>query len=421
VSVNHRKRTRFSLPPGGRTVNASPPRPGGPGSNPGNGNGGGNGNGNGNGGGGSPGGRTITYPTWSSTYKNSSVTLSGSDLIATVTAGVGNRGVLSTGPIQGKRYWEVEIVSHASGNIILGLAVQGHKTNVFAVASTFGLAYQSNGVSAAPLNVTYTAGDRIGFAYDSDTGNLWVSKNASWLGSDPTGAAAANLANYSRVLVPAAMFSANASVQLIFRASQFEGSLPSGYSVLEQASFPAYAWSVTDKSANMALTVNNTLATKSSTGHASVRLGTEPCKGKQVWAVELTADGAGSTAKAVALMDVDDNLASLQGSNGFTIGYRSGGTVVRNSVTVQTYTAWGSVGDIIMIATDADTNELWFGLNGVWNGDPAAATGEVGSWIADGASNYGLIACGATDAGDAFQLITFPYTVPSGFTAPTAG
>jgi hypothetical protein len=30
-----------------------------------------------------------------------------------------------------------------------------------------------------------------------------------------------------------------------------------------------------------------------------------------------------------------------------------------------------------MVAFDADTGKVWFGVNGTWSGDPAAGTGEA--------------------------------------------
>lgn len=361
----------------------------------------------------------ITFGAWSSTFKHADVTLSNSDRTGS-TSGAVNRGVLGNCPITRKSYWEVDIATHSGGNIILGIGVQGHKTNVVTTASQMGLQYNSNGLGASPLNVSYTTGDRIGFAYDPATGGLWVRKNGSWLGNDPSGAAALSITNVSRVFVPMCITGATV-VQTIFTDPVlFGAAAPAGFLPLEAGGFPGYRWSTTDKGANLALSENDTKVTKASTGHNNVRMGTEPCKGKQVFAIELTADGAGTTAKAVGLMDLDDALSTLIGGNGFSIGYRSGGTVVRGAATLQTYTAWGTVGDIIMVATNADTNELWFGLNGTWNGDPAAGTGEVGQWVADGAQNYGLIACGMTDAGDAFKLIDWPYAVPAGFDAPPA-
>jgi hypothetical protein len=361
----------------------------------------------------------VSYGAWSSTYKNASVTLSSSDEIAT-TVSAGNRGVLGAAPIvEDETYFEVEVVSHASGNIILGVASQALKTNAASIQAGLGAGYNSNGTGSSPLNVTFTAGDRIGFAWRRSAAGLWVRKNGTWLGNDPTGAAALTVSNgVDRVFTPLAQFTSAASVQLVTDPANFQDAAPSGFVPLEAASWPGYLWSSTDKGANLTLSETQTKATKSSTGHNNVRLGTEPIKGKQVFAIELTADGAGSTAKCVGLLDIDDSLNTLMGGNGFGIGYRSGGTVVRNGSTLQTYTAWGTVGDIIMIAANGDTNELWFGLNNSWNGDPEAGTGEVGSWIIDGSQNYGIVACGATDSGDEFKLIEWPYAVPAGFTAP---
>jgi hypothetical protein len=356
---------------------------------------------------------------WDSAFKDADHTLSNSDWTSTTT-GVGL--VIANSPILVKSQWEYSFPTHTGGNIIVGVCSQATRVDIATVQSTsVGNGYNSNGAAAAPLNVTYTAGDVITVVYDPATGEIWYAKNGTWLGNDPSGAGAITLASIIRGLTMYPYFSMSAnggSATLISNSNIFTEPLFAGCAELEQAALPNHKFSDTDKNANMTLSASNTIATKSSTGHANAMLGVRPVYGKEVYAFELIADGAGSTAKCVGILDSSDSRGALMGGNGFGIGYRSGGTVVRNNSTLQTYTAWGTVGDIIQVAVDYSTKELWFGLNDSWNGDPAAGTGEVGQWPDDGTTeDYGYIGVGATDSGDAFEFITYPYSVPSGFTA----
>lgn len=360
---------------------------------------------------------------WDPNFIDSDLTLSNGN--ATVTSSTGGGGVVATTPILEDSYWEVEVDTRASGNIILGVAWQSTRLDLIANDATATALYSSNGLGSSPLNVSYGTGDRIGVAFRPSTGDLWFRKNGTWLGNSPSGSAAKTAAKAGgRCFFPAAGFTATGStVTLIVDPNDFDSVAPSGFAALQTGSLPDFKWNSADIGSNLALSDNDTKVTKSSTGAANVRLGIEAVSGKQVWAVKLTADGAGSTAKGVGLMDKDDSLGFLLGSAGnFSIGYQTSGAVKQNTSTIQTYTAWGSVNDVIMIATDNDNRKIWFGLNGSWNGDPAAGTGAVGVWVNDGSSQkYGFIACGMTDADDAFQLVDFPYSVPSGFTAPGVG
>lgn len=365
----------------------------------------------------------IVFGAWSPTYRHTDMVLSGSNRTVTSNA-ASNSGVLGDAPMLTKTYWEYDIVDITTNNVLVGLALQSQRTNLQAPVnpSTQGCAWNSNG--SAPFNNGFAEGSRLGFAYDPATGDVWAHENGTWLGSgDPTNAAFLTLTTaVGRVYTPFCAILATASVRLVTNPADFAHSIPAGFSPLEVAPWPAFSWSAVDKGANLTLSENNTKATKVSTGHHNTRIAVEACKGKQVWAIEVTADGAGATEKCVGVQPYNSGLTTIMGGGSFAVGYQSAGDVRRNTSLLQTYTAWGTVGDILMIATEYDnqgtTQKVWFGLNGTWNGDPGAGTGDVGTWVADSAANYGFIGCGATDAGDAFKLIDWPYSVPTGFTAP---
>ena len=97
------------------------------------------------------------------------------------------------------------------------------------------------------------------------------------------------------------------------------------------------------------------------------------------------------------------------------VAYKFDGAVYRNNSSIQTYTAPGT-NDVLQLAFNESTNKLWFGLNGTFNGDPAAGTGEAatmtsGPWsvaLATGNSTpiVGIVNFGQRD---------WAHTPPSGF------
>ena len=84
------------------------------------------------------------------------------------------------------------------------------------------------------------------------------------------------------------------------------------------------------------------------------------------------------------------------------------------------YSTWGASSEIVMVAWDADTGEIWVGENNTWHnsGDPAAGTGEVAT---ASAANMPLTpyyrANGTTIAEFNFGAGGFTYTPPTGFKA----
>jgi hypothetical protein len=361
------------------------------------------------------------FVTWSPVKSSPSMTLSNSDKTATCT--VASRSAIATSPILSNAYWEVECLSGGSGSWLLGACLGSSYAAGTLNALPEGLQYNSSGGGGAPLNVSYTVGDVIGFAFNPATAQLWVRKNGTWLGSDPAGAAAFTF-NPGRIYYPSFSSTNTRAVTIRVLSGEWGSAAPSGYGELSSGNAPAFAWNPSDKNANLALSASNTIATKSSTGAASARMGTDFCSGKQVFAVQLVADGAGAGLRAVGINDFDDSLSGISGFAGSSVGYRSSGVVLQNNSTLQTYASWGTVGDILMIATEHASSKnavgkVWFGLNGTWNGDPAAGTGSVGVWPDTGVNRIAFITCGMTDAGDAMQMIPWPYAVPSGFTAPS--
>ncbi len=361
------------------------------------------------------------FAQWSTVYKHSGLALSNNDRTCAGSS-VGNRSVMSIAPLLQRSYWEINI-DNLLQNMLIGVAIQGQNVGITGPTANQGIGtyYQNNGLQPAPLNVSWGTGDRLGFAYDPENAALWIRKNGTWLGSDPSGVPALVITHIAfgsgRIFVPYAGFQGISTVTLISDPALFGAAAPAGYEPLTNEDFPKPRWSLSDRNQLSLLSEAQTKFTKVGTTAAGVRV-IEPAKGKQLWAIQLTADGAGSTLKTVGLTDQDDSLGAAIGNSGFSVGYRSStGAVVANNATLKTYSTWGTVGDILMLATDGVAKKWWLGLNGVWNGDPAAGTGDVGTWPQTGSETYGFVSANATDTGDQFKLIDWPYAVPSGFEA----
>ena len=119
---------------------------------------------------------------------------------------------------------------------------------------------------------------------------------------------------------------------------------------------------------------------------------------------------AGLQSQAVA-----PSLGSVRGVN--ASAYNRAGAIFVDNVQVATYTALAQ-GDTILCAVDLGTGKIWYGRNGVWNGDPAAGTGEAGTMPA---GTYKL-AAGYESAGADHNTYLIRsasnellYAVPAGF------
>ena len=146
------------------------------------------------------------------------------------------------------------------------------------------------------------------------------------------------------------------------------------------------------------------------------RMSTIPLMGKVYW--------------EVAVADNSQNIAGICDNTVFPMEYNDFQELLPPHVMVydnanlwynDSYDTYSqpSNGQRWMFAYDADTGELWGGVNGTWHnsGDPAAGTGEVGTV---GTTTTWFIVIGGKSGADQ-QLIlgsdNMSHTVPSGFTA----
>jgi len=181
---------------------------------------------------------------WNPSDKDTSVILSNGNRDAANTDSTFSAVRADRGNNSGKRYFEVSMPT-APGSARAGFADKG-----FTVSTYVGNARISAGIannSAATINgggtnpqmsivASYgTAidvnGDYYMFAIDFSSGKVWVGKNNTWLGSgNPATGANPWIVGVPGAMWPAASLYNNGSYRLHSRASEFSGTMPSGYS-----------------------------------------------------------------------------------------------------------------------------------------------------------------------------------------------
>jgi hypothetical protein len=103
--------------------------------------------------------------------------------------------------------------------------------------------------------------------------------------------------------------------------------------------------------------------------------GITPLTGKKYWEVRVLPLDGGAPAGAVGLGTTVASLGVQPGSEAASVGYLPSGQVRTGGALATTLASYG--GAVIMVAFDADTRKVWFGVNGTWSGNPAAGTGEA--------------------------------------------
>ena len=205
---------------------------------------------------------TQNYPTFDPLRQNSYTLAEGNLDLSTST---NNRHALSNQlvPKSGKWYWEVQLKTKPTGSSAVGLAIptwnltdsvgtaEGLRVIFNAGSSADGKVYSTYSTSQYTSSqlTTFSNDDYMGFAYDADTGNMWISKSteggsATYLGSgNPvTGANpvlnAPNTIDWRFVTLG---YNNGSSQRHIwnFGAKTFNNSAPTGFSDLNQDNLPA--------------------------------------------------------------------------------------------------------------------------------------------------------------------------------------
>ena len=99
-------------------------------------------------------------------------------------------------------------------------------------------------------------------------------------------------------------------------------------------------------------------------------------------------------------------------------GYRRAGVIMINNTDVGTVTQLFG-GDVVGVAVDLDSGDIWFSYNGTWTqGDPSAGTSPEGS-VTTGETYRPFISTESpinTHATLRISTTEFSYSVPTGFT-----
>ncbi|MBP2230826.1 hypothetical protein J2847_004135 [Azospirillum agricola] len=131
--------------------------------------------------------------TWDPTQIGTGLTLSSANTVVSTTS---YGSALGNTAITGLKYFELTALDAGAGQRIAGVCVAGAAlTNTAFIGNARGYGYNSNGTKANSASgnsfgATYTTGDVMGFAVNTNTLGIWAAKNNVWQGGgDPvTGA-----------------------------------------------------------------------------------------------------------------------------------------------------------------------------------------------------------------------------------------
>lgn len=184
---------------------------------------------------------TIILATWNPSDKSANITLSGGNLIATLSSATFDNVRATKSASAGKYYYEItngagislSYVGVAASGVSLTSAL-GNSTNTVAYGSNGNV--NTNGSFSAAIG-TYTDGDRIDMALDLDNGKVWFRKNGGNWNADgsanPTtntnGIDINNNGTITGPFFPAGGMSFTTSQTANFGGSTYTGTPPSGF------------------------------------------------------------------------------------------------------------------------------------------------------------------------------------------------
>jgi hypothetical protein len=174
--------------------------------------------------------------TWNPSDKSASITLSGSDLVASNSDASTNHSVRAIrGKSTGKWYWEITVnFATANNGSEIGAGSSSVGLDGLMRNSATGWTFQENGYYGN--NFTYfnaglvwATGDIISVAIDMDAGKIWWRKNGTWTSGNPADGSSPKFSNLSGTVYP--MCSAKGTTQYTanFGDSAFTYSVPSGF------------------------------------------------------------------------------------------------------------------------------------------------------------------------------------------------
>ena len=204
---------------------------------------------------------TNNFATLNPLSKGSSITLSEGNLKATCSTGVINNtlSTLATPTSGTKVYWELTINAVSSsfrmehggksgyepGTNYLSSANPGFSATFHETAPTNTFYFNVNGSNQTTLSsiTPLVANDVVQYAYDPDTGKIWVGRNGTWLNSGNPSAGTGNVGTLTTGLAynVGSMLNGNLGAQTVtynFGQSGFAYTPPTGFSALSTANLP---------------------------------------------------------------------------------------------------------------------------------------------------------------------------------------
>lgn len=183
---------------------------------------------------------TPSAQAWNPADKSANITLSAADLVATRGAAADNYySVIALNSGTGKRYWEIELTTFASGIFsLLGVDDVDPNDVVFGIGGPSGWGYAPaegviyhNNAQVVTVLTGASPGDVLSFALDYSTGKMWFGRNGGWMSGGDPAAGTGQQVTVSGTMKPAASLYRNGYV-ITLRTSDadFDFAPPSGFS-----------------------------------------------------------------------------------------------------------------------------------------------------------------------------------------------
>ena len=180
-------------------------------------------------------------------------------------------------------------------------------------------------------------------------------------------------------------------------------------------------WNPADKDPNVTLSNGDMTATNTTSNYGGIRTTVSVNSGKWYWeytVAQLDTFNDGW----VGIIGGVDGLANVIGAYNPRACVRSSGFLSQSGGTDGAISLTYTEGDIVMVAFDADTADVWFGVNGVWysTGNPSIGYLPTGNADSGAGPFYPWVGSDNNPGTTSYTANfgpTFTYTPPSGFNA----
>ncbi len=283
---------------------------------------------------------------------------------------------------------------------------------------------------AANLSINYAPGASSEYAsatYDELTVSS-VSRSADWVTLRNANAHGTIVTSIGPEKGAGIALSANLAGVSTLDATLSGGTMPASGTVTAQSSLTGgliggtnvsdkTKWNPNDKDPGVSLSADQLTAASTVLGWRSVRAVDGKSANKWYWEVTSTVHAAG-TNNVVGIGTASANLASYPGGDAYSWGYSSSPGIYHGGAAIGSAPVF-SQGDVIGVALDMDSGNVWFSLNGVWlnGGDPATGYAPSASGITG--TIYPMVS-GYPNGNELranFGQNAFVYTPPAGYIA----